>query len=432
MGTAVTVGNTTIPITAEAVAEWNASFRDLLTLKIGTLFHAGTRAAVTGTPANTSTCYALAVAAKTALNLHYASVVDATTGIGEHIASTTAIATADPSSATDIDGTCTLLNAVKTSYNTHRAAAGKHPTADTTNNVTAAAAASYDDLVALTNQEYTKHNAHLTQAGKHVANDATNTASSSTSSDLATSLTRVNDLATKYTAHLSQTDDTDICTLVNNLHVQYEAHRVLVTGSVHLHADSTNADGSAVSATNLATAITRLNLIVTAYEAHRVLVGTGGSQVHLAADSTDSIAATHPATDRTTCVALANDLRAKFIAHEANVVAHTIADGTDTVTAVVCVGHCHKVDDAVDVLTATNPATDLTTGIALANDLRSKYNTHIASTTYHVAADATNPVTVAVAAEYTTAVVLALDINAQINAHFASAMATNPIIIGAC
>lgn len=423
-----TVRNLQYPVTTAIVEEAGKLRLDLLKIRQGSVFHIETPTALsTSTAVSTATALAIANAARSSLNAHMESACDASSGQGVHLAADSANPFTTPV-ATEIESTITLLVAEKAAFNAHRTQSGVHPANDAVNVVTAATPHSYDDLVALTNQEYTKYNTHLTQAGKHVANDATNTASSSASSNLATSLTRINDLATKYTAHLSQTDDADICLLVNDVHTQYEAHRVLTTGSVHLNADSTNADGSAVAATNLATAITRLNLVAAAFIAHCAQVGTGGSQVHLAADTVNNtFTATRPAVTRADCVALANQLKTKFLAHENSLIAHTIADGTDLVTAPVCVGHVHKVDDAADVLTATMPATTLEEGIALANDLRSKHNTHIASTTYHVAADATNPVTVAVATEYTTACTLANDLQTQVNAHYAASCASSSL-----
>ncbi len=123
-----------------------------------------------------------------------------------------------------------------------------------------------------------------------------------------------------------------IIALANDLRTQFLAHIAYTTGSVHLHADATSGVGVPVAATTLATAINLLNHIRTGYEAHRVNVGAGGSQVHLAADNVDTITAP-VATDADTARALANDLKTKFAAHEANTTAHTIADAVNVVTA---------------------------------------------------------------------------------------------------
>jgi hypothetical protein len=124
---------------------------------------------------------------------------------------------------------------------------------------------------------------------------------------------------------------TQVVDLANAVRVAFLAHIADVTALVHLHADATSGLAIPAACTDLPTAIALLNALRTGYEAHRVLVGSGPAQVHLAADTTDVIVAP-AATDQQSAGLLANDLKTVLNAHEANLVAHTVADGTNAVT----------------------------------------------------------------------------------------------------
>lgn len=80
----------------------------------------------------------------------------------------------------------------------------------------------------------------------------------------------------------------------------------------------------------------------------------------------------------------------------------------------------HKAVDSADV-TAVADAADLTTAEALANDLKAKFNTHIASTTYHYNADATNTIAAANATDLASLETLVNAIKTSLLAHWASA-----------
>ncbi|GEM_PF-6681558 len=170
----------------------------------------------------------------------------------------------------DIDKACTRLSLFSSALYTHESQTGVHINNDVTAAPTPAACHSYDQLVAQVNHGYT----------------------------------------------------------------DYEAHRILTTGNVHLHADSTNVTGTS-TATNLATSITRINALVTAFLAHVILVGAGGSQVHLASGATAltaALAALPVASDRATAYAAAVAFQAAYNEHCTNTTAHTIADATNQMT----------------------------------------------------------------------------------------------------
>jgi hypothetical protein len=80
----------------------------------------------------------------------------------------------------------------------------------------------------------------------------------------------------------------------------------------------------------------------------------------------------------------------------------------------------HKAADTT-ALAAAYPATDLATAQTLANDIKAKMNTHIASTTFHYNADATNTIASANATNQASLDTLLNEIKTKLNAHMASA-----------
>jgi hypothetical protein len=149
--------------------------------------------------------------------------------------------------------------------------------------------------------------------------------------------------------------------LVNDLKAKYEAHRVLIAGSVHGAADNTNAV-TAPNATSLATANTLANDIKTQYNAHRVLT-TGG--VHGAADTTNVVTSAN-ATDLATLITLVNEMRTDYEAHRVLTSGgvHGASDTTNTISA-LAVGSTTQ----VHVLTAAQLPTQTTAAIGAVTTL---------------------------------------------------------------
>lgn len=73
----------------------------------------------------------------------------------------------------------------------------------------------------------------------------------------------------------------------------------------------------------------------------------------------------------------------------------------------------HEVTDLVTAAAAADEATS----VALANDLKARYNAHIADTDAHVAADATNPIAAANATDLATVITLINEAKGDFNAH---------------
>jgi hypothetical protein len=71
-------------------------------------------------------------------------------------------------------------------------------------------------------------------------------------------------------------------------------------------------------------------------------------------------------------------------------------------------------------LASYDKATDLTSAMARANDVKAKMNVHIASTTYHYNADATNAIAAADATDQSSLNTLLNEIKTDLNAHMAS------------
>lgn len=163
----------------DAIADaYRAQRLDLAKLKLGTIFH-GEKASVTGT-----------IGSASAIRTYYAALNAA-------------------ASATDLATTIIIANAAKNLYNAHRQSAidattglGAHVAADSTNATAAADATDQSSANTLLNEIKTDLNAHLTQSGVHFTNDGTNSISSANATDLATSQTLANEIKTDLLAHV--------------------------------------------------------------------------------------------------------------------------------------------------------------------------------------------------------------------------------------
>lgn len=153
----------------QAVTELQKLRLDLLKLKVGTIFHADTGTAIsTADATNTATAITLVNVIKSTYNTHIASACSATTGQGAHIAADAANA-ASSANATDEASAITLANEIKGDYNTHRASTSYHMTADATNAVSSANATDEASLVTLVNELKADINAHMAAGFTHSA-----------------------------------------------------------------------------------------------------------------------------------------------------------------------------------------------------------------------------------------------------------------------
>lgn len=109
------------------------------------------------------------------------------------------------------------------------------------------------------------------------------------------------------------------------------------------------------------------------------------------------------ATTLETSVTLVNQLLGVYAFHMADTLAHKVVG--------VALASYVPVSDSL------SDGDKLTAAIALANDIKSKYNTHRASTTYHYTADSTNVTSAADATDQGSLNTLLTELKADINAH---------------
>lgn len=126
------------------------------------------------------------------------------------------------------------------------------------------------------------------------------------------------------------------------------------------HADAST-PASTVTATDLPSTLTLANSIATLYGSHigSACDPTSGQGAHIAADTTNTITATTPATDQTSVDTLLNDIKAKFNLHIAVSADHAAADTVNTIAAAA--------------------ATNLATSITLVNAIAVGLNAHFAA-----------------------------------------------------
>jgi len=148
----------------QAIVQLNKLRLDLLRIQTGLIAHADASTNIgVATAAALPAVLLAANAAKVAYNAHVASVCDATSGLGAHLAAdaTNPTAVAD---ATDQDTANALLNDIKAKYAAHRVLTSSHPQADATNTVTSADATNLATSITLANELVTKLNAHFNSA----------------------------------------------------------------------------------------------------------------------------------------------------------------------------------------------------------------------------------------------------------------------------
>jgi len=273
-----------------------------------------------------------------------------------------------------------IINGVNEALSIVTIGQAPHKVNDVTNVITSAEALSsggVDSDIDLSQEEITDYEAHIGSTTYHIGADSTNV---------------VAELGVPI----------EIYTLLDELKVDYEAHRILTGGSVHSGTDTTNVITEA-DATTKALAITLANDLRTQFIANYANVtshhGADGS-----ADAPTVAELTVGAT-WTQIAELADDLRASYEAHRVNVSGsiHGGADSTNTVTAA-----------AVGTVT-----TALYAGL---NELKGDFNAHmIENSSFHYMYDASMKVIVANASTAATSRALANALKASINDHISRA-----------
>lgn len=154
------------------------------------------------------------------------------------------------------------------------------------------------------------------------------------------------------------------------------------------------------------------SVIAVAHNDLKAQIGAG-SAFHLDKGTAEYAVSAPNAADLATSLVLVNQLRTILLGGGGILASHF----ADTLA--------HKVVDTADAATIAAPAaTDLTTANTLANQIKSAYNTHIASTTYHYNADATNTISSANATDQSSLNTLLNELKTDFNAHIASGPAS--------
>lgn len=134
--------------------------------------------------------------------------------------------------------------------------------------------------------------------------------------------------------------------------------------------------------------------------------GTSAPSLGFHNDKSEVTIGSADATDLPTSLKLCNEILDVYQFHMADTLAHKVAG-----VALASYAHVALLADA----------------ITRANDIKAKYNTHRASTTYHYVADSTDSTTSADATDQGSLNTLLTELKADINAHMASGPAAKSV-----
>ena len=166
---------------------------------------------------------------------------------------------------------------------------------------------------------------------------------------------------------------TALVTRTNDLRTKALAHMAFTTGTVHTSADTISDDGIAAACTNVATSISLMGTIATALGMHFLQGSLVSVHINVAGDITTSLAASTAAIAAAVASGSAQDaitalaaITAAYAIHLANTTVHTIADATNTVSAAAPTRGTLVVGDIIRVsANAPTPAdSDITAAIA--------------------------------------------------------------------
>ncbi len=135
-------------------------------------------------------------------------------------------------------------------------------------------------------------------------------------------------------------------------------------------------------------------------------------------DRSEKVLSAAASTNLATSVAAVNEMLSWYAFHMADTLAHKT-------TGVALASY-------TPVSTSLSGAEQLAAAILLANDIKAKYNTHRASTTYHYTADGTNVIAAADATDQTSLNTLLVELKADLNLHGASGVSAKSVrLVGA-
>ncbi len=270
--------------------------------------------------------------------------------------------------ATDLESAVLLMEALAFAFDggptavNHIGSSGYHAAPDTVNTMSIPDVSPLTMCVSVLNELKADYNLHIADPAYHVP-DALHVITAADAVDLTTSMALANSAKAKLNAHfqsypthllpdassvisvLDATDVNSLILLVQSLKSGYEAHRI--RQGAHGHDDDPTGITAPV-ATEITSVCILLNNIKSVYEAHRV-----NTDVHMGADTLHPIVSA-AAVDQPTATLLAADLRGNLNAHFA--------------------GASHVTPDSFNAILGTTA--DLTSLIAMANEIRSKVASH--------------------------------------------------------
>lgn len=369
--------------------------------------------------------------------------------------------------AATVTSVVNLANNIRTKYESHRVLVGGgpvHDTADLVNTISAAVSTDLATAITLLNDIRTKYEAHriLTGAGVyHIAADTVNTIAAPAATNLTTAIALANDLKAKYDLHIASLTAHTTADAINATSVAAAAVVPLnLTSSVSygtqalLHIKGRNVQSQTNGLTSNVTVLTptgagqvdaSLKLGLTpgkaasgswsAINQPASMVGTAMEPFSISAGVNDNFlfgidgisytstipsgsavslsavvnyinawyAGSAPAADQALLLAdavtLLNSLGVHYTAHKGSAVFHAGADAGHSLTA--------------------GPASDLTSAMALANDIKAQYEGHRAQVTgpVHGSADTVDAITVPDATNLRSLLILTYELKTKFNAH---------------
>jgi hypothetical protein len=325
-----------------------------------------------------------------------------------------------------------LANSLKGRLNSHRLSADVHRTDDLLDAVTAPDAVVLADSFALLNEIKSDFNSHLSGSRFHLVEDVSNVVSAHPAIDpLAAAISTLNSVRSAYLLHVSQT----------RVHLQDDDANVLLPPSA---ADLP----SAVALGNSLKATLNRHLSAIVHE----VVGPLVQEVHSTNDVVNVV--TSPdATDLPSLCALALDVVDSYNSHrtQAGVHGSTLLVRLEAPTGVLYDGIKFWTEDDGDLLARMAPFSDdetlrfsgpitqagptsysipgshlpeddnLVKSVALANDLKARYNSHRTQAGVHVSPDSVNVVTSPDATDLPTAEVLLSELKRKFTLHLSQA-----------
>lgn len=316
------------------------------------------------------------------------------------------------------------FDALVVKYNLHIGTSGVHKEEDLENTLAAPVATVIEtDILALLNAAKAQHNLHIVMVGssEHTGADVTNPITAADATDEATAATLYADIRTQVLAHFA-----------------------LIGATGHTAADDSHADpGAATDWDDMSAGAILFKSIMNSH------MGITNLDAHDSQDVTNTSTAADMS-DLASGYTLADELEADMTAHFANATAHTNADDETTVsfatpnsegTLVAAVNllkdaandhfanlfdsgsdPIHGTADAVNVVVIAD-CTNTATAQTLINDIKAKWNLHLAvlALVVHGAADATNVIATADSGvQIAAAFVQANELKDNGNTHIAS------------